>query len=179
MPSVLLPQLQDGSLDFIVGPRPVTPIPQQIEATSLFKVPSSIVVRCGHPLERAKSVRNLTDAEWVLSLSAAHAESALHAVFADSGLPKANVVVRVESLLAAYSFVATTQYVGLLPRYSRNESLILRNISYVDIPGFKVMDSYELFVRRNHSLSAAASKLVTQIKEQARRLKKDNALRIS
>jgi DNA-binding transcriptional LysR family regulator len=179
MPSVLLPRLQDGSLDLVVGPRPIGPIPQQIEATPLFKVPSSIIVRRGHRFQRAKSVRDLVDGEWVLSSNVAHTESALHAAFAQNGLPKAKVVVRVESLLAAYSFVASTQYVGLLPRYSRSESLILRNISYIDIPELKVVDSYELFVRRGNALSAAASKLVTQIKEQARSLKKDNRLKVS
>lgn len=163
MPSVLLPRLQDGSLDFIIGPRPVAQLPQSIHARSLFKVPSCIVVRKGHPLENARSVRDFVNAEWVLSSSAAHTESALHAVFAKNSLPQAKVAVRVESLLAVYSFVATTAYVGLLPRYSREESLILRNINYVEIPELAATDSYELFMRDEAPPSAAAEKLIGQI----------------
>lgn len=178
MPSVLLPRLQDGSLDFIIGPRPVAQLPQSIHATPLFKVPSCIVVRKGHPLEDARSVKNFVNAEWVLSSSAAHAESALHAAFAKNGLPQAKVMVRVESLLAVYSFVATTSYVGLLPRYSRGESPILRNINYVEIPELTMTDSYELFIRNDIAPSTAAEKLIGQIREQASHLKRNAELQV-
>lgn len=171
MPSVLLPRLMDGSLDFVVGPRPVQPIPGQIHSLPLLQIPSSIVVRRGHALERARSIKAFTDAEWVLSSSAAHAESALHATFAGSGLPAAKVVVRVESLLAAYSFVAKTQYVGLLPKYLSADTLLFDKIAYVDVAELSIMDSYDVFLRREAPLSSAASNLVSDIQFQARRLR--------
>jgi LysR family transcriptional regulator of abg operon len=170
MPSVLLPRLLDGSLDFVVGPRPVQRISDQIESEPLLQIPSSIVVRRGHALERARSVKEFIDAEWVLSSSAAHAESALHATFANSGLPAATIVLRVESLFACYSFVAKTQYVGLLPKPSQGDNLLFDKISYVNVPELAIVDSYEVFSRREPPLSSAAANLISDIKLQARRL---------
>ncbi|HWK94521.1 MAG TPA: LysR family transcriptional regulator [Pseudolabrys sp.] len=179
MPSVLLPRLQDGSLDFVVGPKPGGPMAGSFHTTPLFKVPACLVVRKGHPLAKAKSLKDFVGAEWVLSSSAAQAESTLHASFAACKLPPANVVVRVESLLAAYSFVATTPYVGLLPYYSRNESLFLRNISYVEVPELVVIESYELFTREGAQPSAAAGKLIAHIKEQVKRMKRQAELQLA
>jgi len=171
MPSVLLPRLLDGSLDFVIGPRPAQRISDQIEAEPLMQIQSGIVVRRGHPLEGARSIKDFIDAEWVLSSSAAHAESALHATFARSGLPAATVVLRVESLFACYSFVSKTQYVGLLPKPSLGHNLLFDKVSYVDVSELALVDAYEVFCRRGAPLSAAAANLVSDIKFQARRLR--------
>jgi LysR family transcriptional regulator of abg operon len=176
MPSVLLPRLCDGSLDFVVGPRPTVQIPEQIEAVPLFTTPSCIVVQKGHPLERAKSIREFNEAEWVLSSGAAHAESALHTIFSKYDLLKAKIVIRVESLFAAYSFVATTRYVGLMPRHSTRDSLIFHNISFVEVPELKITESYVLFKRRDAPQSSAAKMLIAEIKAQAQCLRDTNSL---
>jgi DNA-binding transcriptional LysR family regulator len=168
MPSVLLPRLLDGSLDFVVGPRPTQPLADQIETQPLIQFPSALVVRRGHALERARSIKDFIDAEWILSSAAAHAESALHRVLVRAGMPSAKIAVRVESLWAAVSFVAKTEYVGLFPLYL-GEDLLFDRISYVDIPELDIVDSYELFLRREAPLSTAASHLVSDIKLQARR----------
>jgi len=158
----------DGSLDFIVGPRPAQPLPEPIATEPLIQFPSALVVRRGHALERAHSIKDFIDAEWVLSSAAAHAESALHRVFARAGLPGAKIAVRVESLWAAISFVSKTEYVGLFPRYPGPDFLFDR-ISYVDVPELEIIDSYEIFLRREVPLSTAATHLVADIKLQARR----------
>ncbi len=168
MPSVLLPRLLDGSLDFVVGPRPSEGIAEQIETQPLIQFPSALVVRRGHALERARSIKDFVDAEWVLSSAAAHTESALHRAMARAGLPGAKIAVRVESLWAAVSFVAKTEYVGLFPRYPGADFMFDR-ISYVDVPEVEIVDSYELFLRREVPLSTAATHLIADIKLQARR----------
>ena len=104
----------------------------------------------------------------VLSSSAAHAESALHTAIARAGLPGAKIAVRVESLWAALSFVAKTEFVALFPRYL-GQDLLFDRISYVDIPELEIVESYELFLRREVPLSTAASHLVSDIKLLARR----------
>jgi DNA-binding transcriptional LysR family regulator len=174
MPSVLLPRLLDGSLDFIVGPRPAQALPDQIATEPLIHFPSALVVRRGHALERAHSIKDFIDAEWVLSSAAAHAESALQRVFARAGLPGAKIAVHVESLWAAVSFVSKTEYVGLFPRYPGPDFMFDR-ISYVDVPELEIIDSYEVFVRREVPLSTAATHLVADIKLQARRARERSA----
>jgi LysR family transcriptional regulator, regulator of abg operon len=173
MPSVLLPRLMDGSLDFVVGPRPVQPISDHIDSIPLLQIASSIVVRRGHELEGARSIKAFVDAEWVLSSSAAHAESALHATIAKAGLPPAKIAARVESLWAAYSFIAKTRYVGLLPKHLSQENLLSDRLSYVAVPELSINDTYDVFLRRDAPLSSAAQNLVDDIKFQARRLREN------
>jgi len=173
MPSVLLPRLLDGSLDFVVGPRPVQKISDQIDTMPLLQIPSSIAVRRGHALERARSINAFIDAEWVLSSSAAHTESALHAIFGKAGLPTAKIAVRVESLWAAYSFIAKTQYVGLLPKHASSDNLLSDRISYVELPELTIVETYDVFFRREAPLSSAAQNLVADIRSQARQLRED------
>ena len=173
MPSVLLPRLLDGSLDFVVGPRPVQKMSDQIDTLPLLQIPASIAVRRGHALERARSVNDFIDAEWVLSSSAAHTESTLHAIFARAGLPAAKIAVRVESLWAAYSFIAKTQYVGLLPKHSSSDNLLSDRISYVELSELAIIEAYDVFFRREAPLSSAAQNLVADIRFQARQLRED------
>jgi DNA-binding transcriptional LysR family regulator len=139
----------------------------------LLQIASSIVVRRGHDLEGARSIKAFVDAEWVLSSSAAHVESALHATIAKAGLPPAKIVTRVESLWAAYSFIAKTRYVGLLPKHLSQENLLSDRISYVTVPELSINDNYDVFLRRDAPLSSAAQNLVDDIKLQARRLREN------
>ncbi len=171
MPSVLLPRLIEGSLDFVVGPRPAARLPAQIQTTPLFELCGSIVVRRGHPLEKANSIEQFKDAEWVLSSAAAHAESALHAAFKDNDLANAKVAVRVESLLAAYSIVAETQYAGLLPNYTTAENTLFNKVSFPRVPQLSLIDHYDLFVRSDVRLSTAATRAIAIVRSLAGKLK--------
>jgi hypothetical protein len=98
----------------------------------------------------------------------------LQRVFARAGLPGAKIAVHVESLWAAVSFVSKTEYVGLFPRYPGPDFMFDR-ISYVDVPELEIIDSYEVFVRREVPLSTAATHLVADIKLQARRARERSA----
>ncbi len=171
MPSVLLPRLLDGGLDFIVGPRPGERVPDHIESFPLFTLRGSIVMRSDHPLRHARSIDDFAEAEWVLSSSAAHAESALHTAYRKKELAAAKVVIRVESLIAAYSIAAETKYVGILPRYAAPAETLFNRVLFIDVPELDLVEHYDVFVRRNAQLSKAASKALSLIRALARQLR--------
>lgn len=170
MPSVLLPRLLDGSLDFVIGPRPGDPLPDLIEAFPIFKLRGSIVMRHNHTLRTARTIEDFAEAEWVLSSSAAHTESALHTAYRKKCLPIAKIPIRVESLLAAYSIVAETKYVGILPRYAAPADTFFDKVLFIDVPELNLVEHYDIFVRRKTHHSTAASEALAIIRTLARKL---------
>lgn len=169
LPSVLLPQLADGSLDLVVGPRPVQPLPAQVESWKLYERPSMIAVRQGHPLERARSLHSFADAEWVLNSCAGRAESSLQAAFQAAGLKRLTIALHADSLYAAYTMIARTDCVGLLPREVIEDGITRDVLNAVDVPEFASTDSIELFYRRNAPLSPAAIEFAAALRREAQR----------
>ncbi|MGE5145419.1 MAG: LysR family transcriptional regulator, partial [Candidatus Eiseniibacteriota bacterium] len=137
LPSILLPQLADGSLDLVVGPRPVQPMPPQIASWKLYERESVIAVRRGHPLERAHSLRSFVDSEWVLNTCAGRAESSLQAAFVAAGLPPLKITLHADSLWAAHTMIARADYVGVLPREVVDQSMTGERLVAVDVPEFR------------------------------------------
>lgn len=171
LPNILLPQLADGSLDLVVGPRPVQPMPAQVDSWKLFERPSVIAVRQGHPLEHARSLASFADAEWVLNSCAGRAESSLQAAFLAVGLKRLVIALHADSLFAAYTMIARTDYVGVLPRAVVDEGITRDVLSVVEVPEFTAIDSIELFFRRNAPLSAAAIELAAVLRREAQRVR--------
>ena len=169
LPSLLLPRLADGSLDLVVGPRPVQPLSQQIDSLPLITTPSVIAVRQGHRLARARSLKEFTEARWVLNSSASHAESSLHAAFAALSLPGPRIGVRADSFQAAYALIAKSDFVGLMPKYLLEDRLIHNVLVFVNVPEFSASDSVELFFRKDVPMSALARSFADHLKSETRR----------
>lgn len=169
LPSLLLPRLIDGSLDLVVGPRPVQPLPQQIESEALITTPSVIAVREGHRLAGARSLKAFAEARWVLNSSAGAAESSLHAAFSALGLAAPRIAVRADSFQAAYALIAKSDLVGLMPKYLLDDWLIHNVLIFVKVPEFTASDSVELFFRSDVPMSALARDFADQLRLEARR----------
>ncbi|MCW5771357.1 MAG: LysR family transcriptional regulator [Rhodospirillaceae bacterium] len=170
LPSVLLHRLMDGSLDIVVGPRPVQPIPRQIESIKLMETPSTIAVRQGHRLRRASSLRDFADAQWVLNSSASHTESTLHAAFSALDLPRPRIAVRADSFNAAYALIARTDLVGLMPTYLLQDKLVHNVLVLVKVPEITEVDSVEMLYRGDRPMPALAKELVSLLQAAASRL---------
>ena len=179
LPSILLPQLADGSLDLVAGPRPVQPMPPQIASWKLYERESVIAVRRGHALERARALKNFVNAEWVLNTCAGSAESALQAAFVASGLPPLKITLHANSLYAAYTMIARADYVGVLPREVVEQGLTHDVLTAVDVPEFGSINSIELFYRRNAPLSAAATEFAAVLRREAKRVRPPAGVNLS
>ena len=65
--ALLHPSLADGTLDFVIGPMPWTPIGPEFAVETLFHASRDVIARRGHPLAKARSLAELVDAEWILT----------------------------------------------------------------------------------------------------------------
>jgi DNA-binding transcriptional LysR family regulator len=111
----LEPGLKDGSVDFFVGPRPERPPPSELKVETLFDNTRAILGRRGHPLSRAKSLRDLADAEWATTSITLRAEEELNAVFAKYGLPPPRLALQSQSALTLIVSLANSDLLAMVP----------------------------------------------------------------
>lgn len=168
MPSLLLPRLIDGSLDFVVGPRPTEAIPESIESTPLMRLRVSIVVRKGHPLECLKSLADFSEAQWVVSSNSSYAKEKIQSIFRGRNLGNPMPYIRVDSLFALLSFIKNTDFVGIVPYIENSADLYGRDISVLKIEEMDLFEEYQLFSRKNYVKSQLSTQLIASLHSEAR-----------
>lgn len=113
----LLPALQSGELDFVLGPLSgVFPAPLDIIEDALFDDPFSIGVGARHRLaaRRSLSLSELSDAPWVLPLPGSSYRRHIEALFMTEGVPWPSNCVIMSSLPMVESVIAQTDRVTII-----------------------------------------------------------------
>jgi len=131
---MLEPRLRNGSLDFIVGPRPFEPMGEGYRAELLLKNDLVVVGGRGHSHAHVDDLRQLVDAEWLLSGVRLKAETELQDLFDSHGLPLPRATTRVDSLIGLAVLLATTDAVALMPRQWLDTPSFTQNICRIPIP---------------------------------------------
>ena len=107
--------LRDGSLDFYVGPKPESALPDDLMLEELFTNTRTILCRKGHPLSRARSLSELTGAEWVTTSITLNAEEELNRPFEEEGLPLPRLMMRTQSALSLIVSLTCTDLLAMAP----------------------------------------------------------------
>ena len=102
--------LLDGRVDLYIGPVPPR-LPRELHNEKLFDNTRIILGRKGHPLGKARSLRELAGAEWITTSITHKAEEELGPLFAEHGLPPPRLVLRAHSAL---TFLVSMVYSDLL-----------------------------------------------------------------
>ncbi|AZG06928.1 LysR family transcriptional regulator [Pigmentiphaga sp. H8] len=112
---VMLPELRDSQLDFVLAPEPAKSLGSEFAVSPMFGHRRAVVCRKGHPLGGARSLAELVDADWVLTGAAGPRSSELDDVFRSRELPVPRADIQCESLMALVSLLANTDLIALLP----------------------------------------------------------------
>jgi LysR family transcriptional regulator, regulator of abg operon len=107
-------EMSDGTIDCYIGPPPED-LPEGLIAEKLFDNTRVILGRKGHPLGRAKSLRDLADAEWVSTSITAKAEHELGPLFAQHRLPPPKLVLQAHSALTLIVSLIYSDLLTMLP----------------------------------------------------------------
>ena len=110
------PGLQDGTLDFYVGPFAEKSAPAELIAEKLFDNRRIVVGRPGHPLGFATSLADLIDADWLASSVTANSEAEFYPLFERYGLPKPRIVAQGDSALSCIALCASSDLLAILPQ---------------------------------------------------------------
>ena len=114
----LLPALERGELDLIIGRVAAAQIPPHIEREELLIEPNEVVCRAHHPLTAGgtPSLSQLAEAQWILPAEGTHLRSDVHAAFLRAGLKPPTPVVVTSSTTLRVSLVETTDLICVLTR---------------------------------------------------------------
>ncbi len=119
----LEPQLKNGSLDFYVGPRPMGELDRFYTLELLFRNPRVVVGRKGHPLAKARSLRELTDAEWIMTGVRQPVDAEFVEQFSMHGLPAPRSVTETLTTLPIVALLTSTDALAFLPQQWVNSQI--------------------------------------------------------
>ena len=109
----LIPLLRDATLELVVTARlPQFRRDRGLSFRPLFYHDRVVAARKGHPLARAKSLRELTAAQWL----SFEPRALLDNEFTSRHLPKPQSVILCESYVGFIRLLETSDMVGILPR---------------------------------------------------------------
>ena len=110
-------ELDNGTIDFWIGPLEGAAAPPQFQVEKLFDNHRRVLARKEHPLVGATSLADLGEARWVRpTLSLRSTEGDFDIEFEKRGLPKPNIVVHARSALITVLAVANSDLLTILPQ---------------------------------------------------------------
>jgi DNA-binding transcriptional LysR family regulator len=107
--------LQDGSVDFYVGPDPGQKLPRTLRKEPLFAGRRTVLCRTRHPLARATSLKELVDVEWITTSITPTADKELGVLFKRYGLPTPKLALRSQSALTLLTCLAHSDLLAMAP----------------------------------------------------------------
>ena len=108
--------LRDGQIDFYIGPRPAAKLDRSLVAERLFVNKRVVVCRRGHPLAKSRSLRDLIDADWIMTGASQPGESEYEKQFTDLGLPVPRAVTHTITALPIVALLSSTDAIAFLPQ---------------------------------------------------------------
>jgi LysR family transcriptional regulator of abg operon len=115
-PPEVLPALREGLIDLALSVRlgPLAQVSSDCTVEPLYTIEPVIIARRNHPLAKARSLRELADAEWVRTGPVGYSP-ALPQAFEAAGLPPPRYRVDCQSFLALPEFVAHSDLLAVVP----------------------------------------------------------------
>ena len=109
--------LEDGTVDFYIGPgpRPDEKLLPSLCSELLFAGRRTVLCRAGHPLASATSLRELADADWATTSITLEAERELGTAFERCGLRAPRIVIQSQSALTLLTCLVHTDTLAMAP----------------------------------------------------------------
>lgn len=133
---LLLSGIREGRLDFAVTLISKASDMTDLASTRIDRAQPTISCRKGHPLEGARSVHELRDAEWVntrLPSQAGLPSNRVMDLFEAAGIGAPKIAVTVESLFDTLNLVSTTDYLFLAPQVAVKQGAFSSVLSEIRI----------------------------------------------
>jgi LysR family transcriptional regulator of abg operon len=107
--------LQDGSVDFYIGPDPGLTLPAILNSEVLFAGRRAVLCRSKHPLVNAISLQELQDAEWITTSITPKAENEIGDLFKRYGLREPRLALQSQSALTLLTCLANSDLLAMAP----------------------------------------------------------------
>jgi len=107
--------LQDGSIDFYVGPDPGHALPGLLRKEQILTGRRSVLCRANHPLAKATSLKALVNSEWITTSITPKAENEIGDLFRRYHLPEPTLAVQSQSALTLLTCLANSDLLAMAP----------------------------------------------------------------
>jgi LysR family transcriptional regulator, regulator of abg operon len=111
----LAPGLQDGTVDFYVGPDPGLKLPAVLRKEVLLPGERAVLCRVKHPLAGARSLKDLRDAEWITTSITPKAENEIGDLFKRYRLPEPKLALQCQSALTLLTCLTNSDMLAMAP----------------------------------------------------------------
>jgi LysR family transcriptional regulator, regulator of abg operon len=113
----LAPGLQDGSVDFYVGPDPGRRLAPLLTKEVLFSGERAVLCRAKHPLANVTSLKDLSDAEWITTSITPRAENEIGDLFRRYRLPEPKLALQSQSALTLLTCLTNSDLLAMAPAH--------------------------------------------------------------
>ena len=159
--------LQDGSVDFAIGPDPGLRLPAILRKEMLLQNRRAVICRTKHPLLRARSLRELVDAEWISTSITPRAENEIGDVFRFYGLPEPKLALRSQSALTLLTCLAHSDLLAMAPTQWLESALANRLLTTINVKEELAAPPLIVVTRSDVPLVPAADFLLTLLRRAA------------
>lgn len=153
--------VDQGRLDFSIGPLPPSRLPNSVLAEPLFTTRQYPMVRKDHPRASATSLAELQDCRWIYP----NADQSFHGMIAESffrcGLKAPQVVAVSESFTATLELLSRTDLIGFTPRALVEHGFLSELLTVIRVEE-ELPSTVTAIVRRAHVPLTPLAELVAQ-----------------
>jgi LysR family transcriptional regulator of abg operon len=151
--------LRNGSIDFYIGPAPDDVLRAELLQEKLFDNTRTVLCRKNHPLAKARSLRELADAEWATTSITSLAEDELKSIFESHGLASPRLILRSQSALTLIVMLAHTDLLAMVPRQWKDFAPTAGILAAINVREPLPAPAIVLIRRRDVPLTPAAAYL--------------------
>ncbi len=163
--------LKEGSVDFYVGPRHERPPSAELVQEHLFDNTRVVLGRRGHPLGRARSLKDLVDAEWATTSVTFKAEEELRELFEQHQLPAPRLALQSQSALTLMVALANSDLLTMVPVQWTQFAAVAQSLAPLRLKEIFPAPSIVIVRRAGLPLTPAAEFLLDLMRRQVPRLK--------
>ncbi|MEN8659110.1 MAG: LysR substrate-binding domain-containing protein [Marivita sp.] len=162
-PEALKP-LREGRVDILVGPAPPTGLAREITVEPLLELPIDVVTSATSKHLAAKSLGELTDADWIMIGGPGGPGDIFRKPFIENGHTPPRPIATSESYFGALSLVENLGAVCTFPRHLLEELGQARKIASIPVRETIEPLQLALMTRAGHPLTPAADALAMCIR---------------
>ncbi|WP_313621514.1 LysR family transcriptional regulator [Pantoea septica] len=148
----MIPELRQGELDFTINTYDQSHLDQELSFEKMMQRDYKVVVRKGHPMEKARSLEALQQCDWTMPTPKGSYYRLLHDLFAERGMaPK--IVVSCETFMACTSLVAQSDFVSILSVDVINDAVLGQQLVALDLDDPLPKATFYLIQRKETALT--------------------------
>ena len=172
----LAPGLQDGNVDFYIGPDPGLKLPSAVQKEVLFSGERAVLCRAKHPLANATSLKELRHAEWITTSITPKAENEIGDLFKRYRLPEPTLALQSQSALTLLTCLTSSDLLAMAPAQWKDSPIANRLLTTIPVKEQLSAPPIIVVTRADVPLAPAASFLLDIMKRIVGHLEKSDGM---